>query len=198
MLIWDAVILAGGRARRLGGIDKPSLVVGGRSLLEHAAAATDDARARVLVGPHEAQPRLPAVLEEPRWGGPTLALATGLAALPDPPAGYIAVVAADQPAVVSGLRAVLAGVTEDGPTDGWVAEDPSGRRQPLLAVYRRPALQAAVNRFAGSRGLTGASLQAMLAGMSLTSVPLSAELCRDVDTPEDLAAAGAHAEGRVA
>ncbi|MDQ4138070.1 MAG: NTP transferase domain-containing protein, partial [Actinomycetota bacterium] len=41
---FDAVILAGGRAVRLGGIDKTALEVGGRSLLESALAAVPDAR----------------------------------------------------------------------------------------------------------------------------------------------------------
>lgn len=195
---WDAVILSGGRGRRLGGVDKASLVVGDRSLLDHAVAASEGAAARILVGPQPSRPGLPAVLEQPRWGGPAAALAAGLTALPGPAAPYVAVLAADQPAAVPGLRAVLAGVVEDEAADGWVAQDPSGRLQPLLAVYRRAALQAAVDDLAGRDALPGAALHRLLAGLTLTRVPLAAELCRDVDTPEDLAACRPAPERRTA
>ncbi|WP_157431888.1 NTP transferase domain-containing protein, partial [Actinomadura hibisca] len=36
---FDAVVLAGGRARRLGGADKPAALVGGRPLIAWAADA---------------------------------------------------------------------------------------------------------------------------------------------------------------
>ena len=47
------IILAGGRATRLGGADKPGLVVGGRTLLAAVVAAGTEAGARrvVVVGP---------------------------------------------------------------------------------------------------------------------------------------------------
>jgi molybdopterin-guanine dinucleotide biosynthesis protein A len=58
-----AVILAGGRATRLGGTDKPALAVGGQSLVAAVAAAAAAAGARqvVLVGPRrpELLPSLP-------------------------------------------------------------------------------------------------------------------------------------------
>ena len=198
---WDAVILAGGRASRLGGIDKTALAVQGRSLLDRAVDATGGARARVIVGPTSAG-GLPSVLEEPRWGGPALGLAVGLAALPGG-APYVAVVAADQPAVVAGLREVLGGATEGERTDGWVAVDPDGRTQPLLAVYCRAALEAAVEALKREDALVGASLRRLLRDLALTEVPLPAALCRDVDTPEDLLAwrldaAGGAAERSVA
>ncbi|MGH3376563.1 MAG: NTP transferase domain-containing protein, partial [Actinoallomurus sp.] len=48
---YDAVVLAGGGARRLNGADKPGLRVGGRSLVAWVAAAVADAERLVLVGP---------------------------------------------------------------------------------------------------------------------------------------------------
>lgn len=184
---WDAVILSGGRAERLGGIDKAALVVHGRTLLASAVAATEGARSRVIVGTHAGGFAVPTVLEEPRWGGPALALAAGLAALPEPPGPYVAVVAADQPAAAEGLGRVVAAVRDDEDTDGWVARDPDGKDQPVLAVYRRPALQAALDSLAARGQLPDASLRRVLSGLRLTAVPLPAEWCRDVDTPQDLA-----------
>ncbi|WP_204250989.1 NTP transferase domain-containing protein, partial [Saezia sanguinis] len=46
----DVIVLAGGRASRMGGVDKPGLVVGGRSMLETALAAAGAGRT-VVVGP---------------------------------------------------------------------------------------------------------------------------------------------------
>lgn len=45
-----AILLAGGRASRLGGRDKPRLVVGGRTLLEHALAAVSGCAPVTVVG----------------------------------------------------------------------------------------------------------------------------------------------------
>ncbi|WP_240497415.1 NTP transferase domain-containing protein, partial [Streptomyces hirsutus] len=43
-LAYDALVLAGGGARRLGGADKPGVRVGGRSLLDRVLAACSGAR----------------------------------------------------------------------------------------------------------------------------------------------------------
>ena len=48
---FDAVVLAGGGARRLGGVDKMALVVDGSTLLERVLQAVRDAGRRVVVGP---------------------------------------------------------------------------------------------------------------------------------------------------
>ena len=44
MMQFNAIILAGGRAARLGGIDKCGIEIGGRRLLDAALAATDGPR----------------------------------------------------------------------------------------------------------------------------------------------------------
>ena len=93
---------AGGE-RRLGGRDKPGLVVGGRTLLGAvvAAGAAAGAREVIVVGPERAG--LDGVLfvaEEPLGAGPVPALRRGLAEAAPP---WLAVLAADLPF----LRAVL-------------------------------------------------------------------------------------------
>ena len=59
MMQWNAIILAGGRAARLGGIDKCGIEIGGRRLLDAALAATEGAAARVIVGPERRWARGP-------------------------------------------------------------------------------------------------------------------------------------------
>lgn len=50
MTAYDAIVLAGGAAKRLGGADKPGIRVGGRALLDRVLAACADASTTVVVG----------------------------------------------------------------------------------------------------------------------------------------------------
>ena len=78
---WDAIVLAGGRARRLGGVDKAALEIGDRSLLGIALAACAGARYRVVVGPQRLTDEpVRWALESPAGSGPLAALGAGLAA----------------------------------------------------------------------------------------------------------------------
>ncbi|HMA46864.1 MAG TPA: NTP transferase domain-containing protein, partial [Frankiaceae bacterium] len=129
---YDAVVLAGGRARRLGGADKPALEVGGRPLLDRVLGAVADAARLVVVGP--CRPTARAVRwarEEPPGGGPAAALAAGL---PLVTAEVVAVLAADLPflsaELVAALRRSAAGA------DGALLVDPGGRDQVLAGVWR--------------------------------------------------------------
>lgn len=191
---YDAVVLAGGRGTRLGGVDKPALRLRGRSLLERAIDAVAAAR-RIAVVTHSPlavdDPRVVPAAEEPRWSGPVVALATGLAACGDDAAPLTVVLAADliEPAVaVRALLARLDGVVRDEWIDGVVAVDPGGSRQPLLAAYRtRPLLDAvgAVSAPDPASGARGPSMRAVLDRLRLHDVPLPWHACADVDTPAD-------------
>ncbi len=48
-LQWTGVVLAGGRSRRFGGVDKTRLPLGGRTLLQRAAAALAPVTSRCLI-----------------------------------------------------------------------------------------------------------------------------------------------------
>ena len=88
-----AVLLAGGRASRMGGIDKPALEVRGRTLLERALDAVRGAGCApvVIVGPrpeHKAVDDTDATgiavewaREDPPFSGPAAAVVAGLAAM---------------------------------------------------------------------------------------------------------------------
>ncbi|MGC4833624.1 NTP transferase domain-containing protein [Micromonospora vinacea] len=94
---YAAVVLAGGAARRMGGVDKPALPVGGRPMRDRVLTAVTDATPRVLVGAADAVPAgVLVVREDPPGGGPVAAAAAGLALL-DPDAGLVALLAADLP-----------------------------------------------------------------------------------------------------
>jgi molybdopterin-guanine dinucleotide biosynthesis protein A len=138
---YAAIVLAGGRGRRIGGRDKPALPVGGRSMLRRVLDAVAGANPRVIVGP--ARPDVPAgvvqVREHPPGGGPVAALAAGLAAVPS--AELVALLAADLPFLTRADVEVLYRAAAAGDHDGVVLVDAAGRRQWLCGVYRVAALR---------------------------------------------------------
>ena len=184
-----AVVLAGGRAARLGGQPKPQLAVGGRSMLTAVLAALEGASPRVVVGPPQPVPAgVLLVREQPPGGGPVPALMAGLAAVGD--AEVVAVLAADLPFVttdlVTALRERLTG-------DGVLVVDDTGRDQLLLAVWRTATLRAATT---GSRPHT--SLRAVLSPLAVRRyrppvTPGVPPPWTDCDTPAELARARAAA-----
>ncbi|MGV9379819.1 NTP transferase domain-containing protein [Nonomuraea sp. NPDC003707] len=95
---FDAVILAGGEARRLGGADKPGLTVGGRSLVEHVVTAVADARTTIVVGPERPIPGVVFVREDPPRSGPVPALAAGLNGVTAP---WVVLLAGDLPLITA-------------------------------------------------------------------------------------------------
>lgn len=205
-LTFDAVIVAGGRASRLGGIDKTALIVGRLSLLEHAVAASDGAE-RVVVVSGRAGSVIPvgvlSAQEAPLFSGPASALAAGVAKLErDREAGrarepgWTLVLAADLPRAeeaVTVLRHAAASAMGHGGLDGLVAVDDSGRRQPLLALYRTSSLAEAIREHERADDLDGLSLGRLLAPFRLIEVPMATALCADVDSPDDARRLGATA-----
>ena len=95
-LRWNAVVLAGGRATRLGGVAKPLVTVRGRTMLEAALAATAGAVQVVVVGDVPVPASVLRTREDPPHGGPAAGLAAGLRALEEP-AAWTVVLASDLP-----------------------------------------------------------------------------------------------------
>jgi len=183
--VFDAVVLAGGRASRLG-TPKPGLVVAGRPLLEHALAAASGARATVVVGPDElADARYALAREDPPFGGPAAGIAAGLAALPDDGAApWVLVLACDVPRAADAVPLLLAAVAADDRAEA-VRAVRGGRDQWLVGLYRRDALTSAVARLRAATGLDGAPAHRLLGGLDARTVEDRAGLTDDVDTWQD-------------
>ena len=124
-MIFDAIVLAGGRSSRLGGVSKAELVVNGRSLLSRTIDATDGARQVVIVGVPTIIPTGVLVTrEEPVFSGPAAAISAGLDVLHGSPASvnpadFVLVLACDVPNSAAAVAALLAWVT-DGHDGGGV------------------------------------------------------------------------------
>lgn len=177
-----AVILSGGTARRLGGVDKSTVEYAGARLLDRSLAAVVDAEPVVVVGPPVPTERpLVFTREDPPLGGPVAGLLAGAAAVReaaggDPPE-WTAVLAVDMPHVTSGTVARLRAAARDG-VDGVVLVGPDGRRH-LAAVIRSA-------RLAGHPPGHGRSLRDFLSELGVVDVPAVGQEGRDIDRPEDL------------
>ncbi|WP_019137045.1 molybdenum cofactor guanylyltransferase [Cellulomonas massiliensis] len=195
-----AVLLSGGRARRLGGLSKARVEVGGRAMLDLVLDAVLRAQVRrvVVVGdpPSTAREGVEVTREEPAYGGPLAALAAGLEAVPAAVADVL-VLACDLPRADELVPALLQ-APEPAGADGAVLVDAGGREQWLAGRYAAAPLRAVVWQVAEQRGgrLTGAPLRAALGRLALVRLPDPDHASDDVDTPEDLARARAAASAR--
>lgn len=183
-MTYDAVVLAGGQARRLGGLDKPMLVVNGRSLLDTVLLACSSARQTVVVGPERpvGRPVLWA-REQQVGGGPAAALAAGLQQVT---ADVVVLLAADLPYLdARTVEQLVAAV--DG--DGALLTDTAGRDQLLCSAWRTTALRRSM-----PPDPDGASIRSVLGPLAAVRVaaaqmPGAGWPWTDCDTPEDLARA---------
>ncbi|MCA1780723.1 MAG: molybdenum cofactor guanylyltransferase [Dermatophilaceae bacterium] len=187
-LRWNAVVLAGGRATRLGGVAKPLVEVRGRTMLDAALAAASEAQRVVVVGEVPVPPGVLRTVEDPPHGGPAAGLAAGLAAL-DVDAPWVLVLASDLPGAEEAVPVLLAAAGDGPPVDGVCFHDGESHPQWMLAIYRSVALQKAVAQVE-TRNL---SLRRLLAPLSLQSIPGEPAALRDCDTWEDVSAANAMA-----
>lgn len=189
---YDAVVLAGGAARRLGGADKPGLRVGGRPLLDRVLAACAGAAGTVVV----AEPRTTVrpvrwAREDPPGGGPLAALDAGLR---HTSAEHVVVLSADLPFLDEGtVRRLLGALRGSGTArpEGVLLSDPDGRDQPLVAAYRAAALRRELAALSSAHGgLAGLPLRRLTAALELTRIsdPVASFDC---DTWDDIAAARA-------
>jgi molybdopterin-guanine dinucleotide biosynthesis protein A len=167
------------------GTDKTVLELGGRSMLEHAAAALAASAVvdRVVVAGPPAK-GLEAVADVPGVSGPASGLLAAFRAFP----GHdVLLVAADQPWVAAGTLRRLVAET------GAAVVPVDGRRQVTCAVYRS-ACHPELERLAAAGD---PSLQRLLDAVDVTEVAEETwrswgedgRSWRSVDTPEDLARA---------
>jgi molybdopterin-guanine dinucleotide biosynthesis protein A len=193
---FDVIILAGGRGARLGGADKPGLVVGSSTMAATAARAAVAAGAGriILVGPGRPDvaavadgrgSRLIVTREEPPGAGPVPALRAGLAEAAAP---WVAVLAADLPFLGGDQLLSLLAAARAGASAGAVIADESGALQWLAGCWRTGRLAAALAAYQGSslRGLLGPLRPVLVRDAGPGDGPPP---WLDCDTPDELAAA---------
>jgi molybdopterin-guanine dinucleotide biosynthesis protein A len=181
--MFDAIVLAGGAATRLGGAGKPAIEVGGGTLLDRTLAAVSAARRIVVVGPPRPVTdgvragQLIWCREQPPGGGPVAAIAAGFDRTN---ADTVVVLAVDLPWIAPAVPRLLAALRE---ANVAVLVDGSGRQSYLAAAWRRTALGSAL---AASGGAAGVAARRLFDGMEIIEVPDSAGWAEDCDTWSDV------------
>jgi molybdopterin-guanine dinucleotide biosynthesis protein A len=201
------VVLAGGRATRLGGGDKPLRLLGGKPMLAGILE-----RLKPQVGPvaisangdpaRFAEYGLPVLADEGRQAGPLAGILSGLAwAKAETKSKAVLTVAGDSPFFPADLAARLGDAVAGRP--GCIAAAASGsRRHPVFALWPI-ALEADLRDFLAQSTIF--SVAAFLDRHGATSVDFPMASAGDkildpffnVNTPEDLAEAQAVMRGKI-
>lgn len=172
-----AIIVAGGAARRLGGVAKPWLEVAGRPMIDHViATACKHAETVVVVGEPPpgwiCPPGVLLTVESPRGGGPAAAVRAGMAVLPQG-ADAVLLLAGDAPFVAIATAALVQ----------------APLRAQGIAIMSGGSIQflcSRVDRWALDRALAsgGDSMRSVFDHLQMETI--EAEV-RDADTWEDVA-----------
>ncbi|MFD3484601.1 DUF6457 domain-containing protein [Streptomyces sp. NPDC058665] len=193
MTAHDAIVLAGGAAKRLGGIDKPAVSVGGRALLDRVLGACGDAARTVVVGGRRPTARpVRWAREEPPGGGPVAALDAGVRQVD---ADTVLVLSADLPFLTrETTHRLLDVLAADAAREGALLTDADGRDQPLVAAYRTEPLRREIALLATEYGsLAGLPLRLLTSELDLARVAADTDPLAsfDCDTWEDISTARA-------
>lgn len=193
-----AIIVGGGGGERLGGVSKPDLTLGGGGrLIDRVCGALLEACGAGCVAVVPPAVRVPdgvlRTLEDPPGGGPLAGIDAGLTALGAPADAWVVVVSVDCPGIADVLAALLDEPLGDR-CEGRILRGgvPEPFDQYLMGVYRVGALRRVIDEAVARRGnVRGMGVRRVLRALALERVDVSADVCRDVDTPEDVAWWGA-------
>jgi molybdopterin-guanine dinucleotide biosynthesis protein A len=135
---YDALVLAGGRSRRMGGGDKTRLPVDGMTLLDRVLLALDPDAGVVVVGDERPTARVVTwTREQPLHAGPAAAVAAGLDHVV---AEVTLLLAADLPLLTSAYVHRLVAATSAAA--GAVPIDADGMPQWLCSAWPTPLLRS--------------------------------------------------------
>jgi molybdopterin-guanine dinucleotide biosynthesis protein A len=183
----SAVILAGGRARRMGGEDKGLVELGSRPLLDYIITALQPQVGEILINANRNLEHYRAfgypVIEDIMgdFCGPLVGMATGMQATGKP---WLLTVPCDSPFVPERLAATLGDVLVNEQAELSVAHD-GVRMQPVFALLDRRLLPSLLDYLnGGGRKIDTWYAQHRLALADFSSVP---ETFLNLNTPEDRA-----------
>jgi len=176
----SALILAGGKATRLGGVAKHELVIGGETILARQVRVLAPRVAEIVIAARRDVAGYRTVRDPVEGGGPLAGIAAGLDAARTP---WLLVVAGDMPFITGELvDRMLAARGDELDAVGVRA---NGLPEPLLCVLHARARAAVGRRLAGARF----KASGLLTDEDLRVGWLDAEdvhAVRNVNRPEDL------------
>jgi molybdopterin-guanine dinucleotide biosynthesis protein A len=168
----------------MGGIDKPLVQVGGRSLLQGAVDAVHHCSPIVVVGPESPVEGVGPVWvrEDPPFSGPAAAIVSAVDLLAE--SDWTFVLACDLPFAADAVAALTQAIgILPADVDGVCLGDGSSRPQWLTGLYRTGALREAASALP-DRG-RDAPVRALMDELAITVVA-APRAARDIDTWEDL------------
>jgi molybdenum cofactor guanylyltransferase len=183
----SAVILAGGRARRMGGKDKGLIELGSRPLLDYIIAALQPQVGEILVNANRnldryrtfGYPVIEDIMDD--FCGPLVGMATGMQATAKP---WLLTVPCDSPFVPAQLAATLGYAVVNEQAELGVAHD-GGRMQPVFALLNCRLLPSLLDYLnGGGRKIDTWYAQHRLALADFSAAP---ETFLNLNTPEDQA-----------
>lgn len=185
-----AVILAGGRGERLGGVNKALLLAGGRTLLDHALTATSGCDLRLLsVGPEDWDVRgeIEHILDLPTdYGGPLAGVAAAVDRLAHEQPDMLFSIAVDTPLFPGDFLPRAIALLKTAPA---VLASYAGQVYPTNALWRFDDIRGLADRVrSGSAPHSLKRLAEGLGAVPLDYSPLTpSDPFRNANTPDDLA-----------
>ena len=196
-----ALILNGGRSRRMGGADKSRIIVKGQRIVHRQISVLGERFQPIaMAGPAVDIPEelsLHSLADRVGGKGPVDGIAAGLAWSPEP---WLFVVASDMPYLSLRLIDALLAMRDEQSDIICVAT--KARAQPLFALYHHRLLPALDSLLAEGRLRASELVTAPLAGVCVKSLPeeaarrLDPELLsfHNLNSPEDVLTSGASIE----
>ena len=188
-----AIVVGGGGGERLGGVSRADLMLGGVRLIDRVCGVLTEACAAGCVAVVPPSVRVPdgvaRTLEDPPGGGPLAGIDAGLRALSVGDDVLVVVVSVDAPGVGAFLPALLEPALREG-VEGRIVRggDPEPFDQYLMGVYRAAPLRRAIDEAVAAYGsVRGVGVRRVLRALDVERVSVGADVCRDIDTPEDVA-----------
>lgn len=182
---WSLIVLTGGTARRLDGIDKATVDLAGTTPMELLLQTLPPGVPVIVAGgPVPTSRPVTFRREDPPGAGPAAGIA---AALPDVTTDITAIIAVDMPWAMPIIERAVEALAREHAADAVVPVDQGGRQQLLCSAWRTPALRKAA---AAAGPLANQPVRALLTDAVLVELPLEADAdlddLADIDTPADL------------
>lgn len=185
-------ILAGGAGRRLGGVNKALIQVGGRTVLERVLDLAPLCSAAVMVVRDLAVWRetpVPVVADRLTDKGAPGGLHAALDSAATP---WVLLVACDMPFIAPGFIQTLAGLRRAGLQ--WLCVEQEGRLQPMPGLYHRallPTLEARLPANPSFRDVLSCAPGQRVAPEAFSAADPDLASLRSLNTADDLVWAGA-------
>lgn|SRR5690625_518296 len=180
-----AIILAGGRGSRLGGVRKADLTIGGQRLLDHVLQAVNGCEPRVVVGYEDLEVPGDVVLtrEDPPGSGPAAAVAHGLGFVGDG-AQWVLTLACDLPGVAHAVPGLVEAARAADPATDTVYATSGDKLEWLISIHRVAALRGHIETHYQD-GVVNCSMRRLFEGLGYEQVNTSQAATHDIDTWED-------------